>query len=59
MGGGESIVVVDKLGIENDIDHISTGGGACINYLAGRKLPVVEALKKSKKLFAKKLKKKK
>jgi len=58
VGGGESIVVVDKLGIESDIDHISTGGGACINYLAGRKLPVVEALKKSKKLFAKKLKKK-
>ncbi|WP_455391827.1 phosphoglycerate kinase [[Eubacterium] cellulosolvens] len=59
MGGGETTAVVEKLGIADGIDHISTGGGACINFLAGRILPVVEALKKSKNLFGKKIKKKK
>jgi phosphoglycerate kinase len=57
MGGGETTAVVDKLGIGEDIDHISTGGGACINYLAGRLLPAVEALKESKLKFSKKLNK--
>jgi phosphoglycerate kinase len=56
VGGGETLAVILKLNLENEIDHISTGGGACINYLAGRKLPVIEALKNSKKLFHKKLK---
>jgi phosphoglycerate kinase len=59
VGGGETTAVVDKLGVAKKIDHISTGGGACINYLAGRSLPAVEALKNSKKKFEKKLKKKK
>ena len=57
LGGGETITAVNRLGIFENIDHISTGGGACINYLAGRSLPVVEALKKSKTLFEKKIKK--
>ncbi len=56
VGGGETLAVILKLNLENDIDHVSTGGGACINYLAGRKLPVIEALKNSKNLFHKKLK---
>jgi phosphoglycerate kinase len=59
VGGGETITVIDKLGIHEDINHISTGGGACINYLAGRPLPVVEALKNSKKLFQQKIEKNK
>ena len=54
VGGGETIAVIDKLGITDKIDHISTGGGACINYLAGRPLPAVEALKDSKNVFGKK-----
>jgi phosphoglycerate kinase len=53
VGGGETTAAIDKLGISGDFDHISTGGGACINYLAGHKLPVIDALKKSKKLFEK------
>ncbi len=59
VGGGETTAVIDKLGVAEDIDHISTGGGACINYLGGRKLPAIEALKKSKILFEKSLKRKK
>jgi phosphoglycerate kinase len=58
LGGGETNTAITKLGIDDKVDHISTGGGACINFLAGRTLPAVEALKKSKKLFAKKLSKK-
>jgi phosphoglycerate kinase len=59
IGGGETSVVAEKLGVSEDIDHVSSGGGACINYLAGRTLPVLEALKNSKILFEKNLKKKK
>jgi phosphoglycerate kinase len=55
LGGGETLTSIDKLGINEDLNHISTGGGACINYLAGRKLPGVEALKNSKKIFSKTL----
>ena len=53
VGGGETTAVVNKLGIASKINHISTGGGACINLIAGKELPVVEALKQSKLLFEK------
>ena len=53
VGGGETTAVVNKLGIASKINHISTGGGACINLIAGKKLPVVEALKRSKMLVDK------
>ena len=51
IGGGHSVASIYQLGIENKIGHISTGGGSCINFLAGRKMPVIEALKESKKIF--------
>jgi hypothetical protein len=38
---------VEQLGVESRIDHISTGVGACIDFLAGEKLPGIEALKES------------
>ncbi|PKG31448.1 phosphoglycerate kinase, partial [Methanoregula sp.] len=50
-GGGHTAAVIEKLGIEKDFTHISTGGGACIEFLTGKKLPAVEALEQSKKLF--------
>ena len=53
VGGGETTTVVNKLGIASKINHISTGGGACIYLIAGKKMPVVEALKRSKKLYDK------
>ncbi|MDP3564338.1 MAG: phosphoglycerate kinase [Methanoregula sp.] len=51
VGGGHTAVVIEKLGIDKDFTHISTGGGACIEFLTGKKLPAVDALEQSKKIF--------
>ena len=51
VGGGHTAVVIEKLGLSSDFTHISTGGGACIEFLTGKKLPAVEALEQSKILF--------
>ncbi len=51
VGGGHTAVVIEKLGIESAFTHISTGGGACIEFLTGKKLPAVEALEESKRIF--------
>lgn len=51
IGGGHSTAVVEKIGLTKDIDHISTGGGSCINFLAGKDMAGIEALKRSKKKF--------
>ncbi|MFW5952782.1 MAG: phosphoglycerate kinase [Candidatus Natronoplasma sp.] len=51
VGGGHSTAVLENLGLSESIDHISTGGGSCINFLAGRDLEGVEALRRSKKAF--------
>jgi phosphoglycerate kinase len=47
IGGGDSIAAVAKAGVTDRITHISTGGGASLEFLGGRKLPGVEALKQS------------
>ncbi len=44
LGGGDSIAALRKAGLEGDISHVSTGGGAVLEYLAGKVLPGVEAL---------------
>jgi phosphoglycerate kinase len=51
VGGGHTAAVIEKLGIEHDFTHISTGGGACIEFLTGKKLPAIDALEQSKKIF--------
>jgi phosphoglycerate kinase len=51
VGGGHTAAVIDKLGIEKKFSHISTGGGACIEFLTGKKLPAVAALEASREIF--------
>ncbi len=54
VGGGHTVAAVEQYGLQDSIDHVSTGGGALINYLAGKELPLVTALERSYKKFASK-----
>jgi phosphoglycerate kinase len=52
IGGGHSTEAVDQLGIADQISHVSTGGGAAIDFLSGKPMPAIEALKAAKKRMA-------
>jgi phosphoglycerate kinase len=45
-GGGDTLAAIDKYGVADDISYISTGGGAFLEFVEGKKLPAVEILEK-------------
>jgi phosphoglycerate kinase len=47
MGGGHTATLVSQRGMSNKMGHVSTGGGACLDYIAGRTLPGIHALEVS------------
>lgn len=51
LGGGHTSAAVEKLGIESKVAHVSTGGGACMDYLAGERMPGIIALKEAAKRY--------
>ena len=44
VGGGDGVAAIRQAGMEHAIGHLSTGGGACLEYLAGTELPGLAVL---------------
>jgi len=53
VGGGHTVAAMEQFGLVGELDHVSTGGGALINFLAGKEMPLVTALRRSKAKFGK------
>ena len=53
VGGGETAMAFNQMGLASGVRHISTGGGACISFMSGETMPALEAMRRSKKLFNK------
>ncbi len=49
VGGGHMGAMANKMNLESEITHISTGGGATINFLTGKKLDLILALENAAK----------
>jgi phosphoglycerate kinase len=48
IGGGDTVAAVNKFGVSNKINYISTGGGAFLEYLQGMDLPAITSLSKKR-----------
>ena len=51
VGGGETAMAFNQMGLASGIRHLSTGGGACISFMSGETMPALEAMRRSKDKF--------